>query len=329
MAWVIALKANVFWWARFKLTLLYVLIITVIVSLFSILFYYTILDAIEANLAQSLADPFFQVVIFRDVSERARNLIIIADGLILILSAILSYFLAGRTLRPIQTAMQLQHQFTADASHELRTPLAILKTDMEVALRQTNWQVADLHRILRSDLEEVNRLARLAEQLLFLLKREDTSIIEAKQPIDLSEVAQHIVQKLQLIAAHKRITLQLTVADPGSVSGNRSQLEAVLLNLLQNALDYTPSSGRISVQVLAQVGTMQLVVQDSGSGIPQADLPHLFKRFYKADKARNYKVGGAGLGLAIVQAIVQEHQGTITIASVVSQGTTVTVHLPR
>lgn len=329
MDWVTALKVNIFVWAKLKLTLLYLLIIAVIITAFSILFYYTILDSIQTNLARTFMDKFFQEIIIHDISGRTRHLIIIGDMLILVIAVTLSYFLAGRTLRPIQTAMQLQQQFTADASHELRTPLTILKTDMEVALRQPDFQPAAMRQLLQSDLEEVNRLARLAEQLLTLFKHGDTTVVEPAAAVDVRDVANRIVQKLQAVAVQKQIILTMAVAETGIVLGHRHELEALLLNLIQNALDYTPAHGTIQICVTSQSTTLQLIVRDSGSGIAPEDLPHLFQRFYKTDKTRNHTIGGAGLGLAIVHAIVRQHHGDITIDSAPDKGTTVTVTLPR
>lgn len=329
MDWGIALKANVFTWARIQLTALYLLIITVIVFLFSVLFYYTILDAIQANLAQTLADPLFKALIIEDVSNRAWNLIIVGDGLILSIAATLSYFLAGKTLRPIQTAVHLQRQFTADASHELRTPLTILKTDMEVALRQTEFQPEKIRALLRSDLEEVNRLARLAEQLLLVLKNDGLFSPNNATEIVLATVTDHVVQKFQVLAKEKQIHLTLHQKDMGTMLGTIHQVEAIILNLLQNALDYTPAHGSVHVAVQAEPTLLRLTVRDTGIGIASEDLPHLFQRFYKADKARNYKIGGAGLGLAIVHNLVQQHHGKITIQSTAGVGTTVTVLFPK
>ncbi len=327
-AWVIALRANLFGWARFKLTLLYLIIITVIVLIFSILFYYTILDAVQVNLATTVTDALFQSVIMQDVSERSRNLIIVGDLLILLVAAILSYVLAGKTLQPIQTAMQLQRQFTADASHELRTPLTILKTNLEVALQHRTLSNHQLRNMMQSDLEEVNRLVHITEQLLTLLKQTDATTSLQLTPVMLNTTCQHVLQKLQLVAQQNHITLMLAKSDSGIILANPSAIEAILFNLLQNALDYTPADGKITVTIEQHGQSMHLQVQDTGCGIAAEHLPHLFNRFYKVDQARNYKIGGAGLGLAIVKNLVQQQSGVIQVNSIVGVGTTITVIWP-
>lgn len=328
-AWVTALQTNLFVWARIKLTLLYLLVTTVIIGVFSLVFYYYILEAIQINIARTFMDEFFQAIIIQNVSQRTRNVILFGDFFILLIATATSYFLAGKTLRPIQKVMQLQQLFTADASHELRTPLTILKTDIEVSLRQIDFQAAPVRQLLESNLEEVNRLARLSEQLLLLLKSEGTPAESVKKAIILQNVVNHIIQKLQAVANEKHIRLTSQTADIGVLVGSREQIEAVLLNVIHNALAHVPNEGGIEVSVVSNPTALELTVRDSGSGIDPQDLPYVFQRFYKADKSRNPTQGGAGLGLAIVHEIVEQHHGQIHITSTLGKGTIVTVQFPR
>lgn len=329
VAWVTGLRSNIFVWARLKLTLLYLLVMILILGVFSFLFYYSILEAIERNVARTFMDPLFQTIIIQNMSQQTRTLILVGDAVIFLTAAFSSYFLAGRTLRPIQDTMQLQQQFTADASHELRTPLTILKTDLEVALRQIDFQPHLTRSLLESNLEEVNRLVRLAEQLLSSLKDENSMNRQTVKPVVLSDIVRHMVQKLRTLAQEKRVNLSLEQARGGYVLGIQEQLEAVILNVVQNALDHTPPGGQVQVSVISEPHSLKLIIQDSGNGIPPADLPFIFERFYKADKTRESGRGGAGLGLAIVREIVQRHQGSIHVDSVVGQGTTIHMEFPR
>jgi heavy metal sensor kinase len=218
-------------------------------------------------------------------------------------------------------------RFTADASHELRTPLAALRTEVEVALGKP-LGLDDHRQLLGNLLEELGRLSRLTDQLLALSRRD--AGVEHFDPatVGLHALVASVVDALRPLAEVKRVGLRLDAEGPVQVTGDEGQLRQVFINLLDNALKYTPEGGVVTVRVgpRGQGGTV--VVEDTGIGIAPEHLPHVFDRFYRVDKARSRAEGGTGLGLSIARSIVTAHGGTIELASAPGQGTTCTVTLP-
>lgn len=218
------------------------------------------------------------------------------------------------------------HRFTADAAHELRTPLAVLRTQLEVALR-ANRSPAEYREVLVSLHEETVRLCRLASQLLEL-SREDAGIEAAPfTRVRLDKVLQKSIDQVRPAAERKSVRLDAANWPPTEVFGDEHRLQRVFVNILDNAVKNTPFDGRIQVSISATSGSVDLVIADTGCGIAAEHLPHIFDRFYRADPART-SPDGSGLGLAICQSIVHAHRGRIELHSTCGQGTTVTVTLP-
>ncbi len=227
----------------------------------------------------------------------------------------------------LDSAVSEIKRFTADASHELRTPLAALKLEADLALRAER-SPQQYRASLKVVAEEADRLSRLADQLLNL-SREDAGAAQLREDrVPLHAILSDLVDELQPRAFGKSIALHIARLQPCEVLGNDIRLRQVFLNLLENALKFTPARGTICVRCECRGDDVVCNVEDDGSGIAAEHLPFIFGRFYRADIGRNCESGGFGLGLSIAQRIVKAHGGTIIINSAVNAGTTVTVTLP-
>jgi heavy metal sensor kinase len=218
-------------------------------------------------------------------------------------------------------------RFTADASHELRTPLTAIRAEAEVALRKDGVP-AEQQQLLGSILEECARLTRLTDQLL-TLSREDAGVAPpACVPVDLAALLNGVTETMRPLAEARGVRLRAESAGPLSVQGDQLRLRHVFLNLLDNALKYTPAGGTVEVRAERRGGSVVATVRDTGEGIPPEHLPRVFDRFYRVDKARSREQGGTGLGLSIARSIVTAHGGSIDLTSRPAQGTTCTITLP-
>jgi heavy metal sensor kinase len=218
-------------------------------------------------------------------------------------------------------------RFTADASHELRTPLTALRSEVEVALRK-QLSAPEHQHLLGSLLEELGRMSRLTDQLLTLSRRDAGVEHSAPTPLDLNALVAGVVDTMQPLAESKAQRLRLEWNGPVLALGDEGRLRQVFINLLDNALKYTPDGGTVTVWVGERGSSAMVAVEDTGIGIPAEHLPHVFDRFYRVDKARTRSDGGTGLGLSIAQSIVRAHSGTIEITTSLGKGTVCTVTLP-
>ena len=275
-----------------------------------------------------------EVVAYFDQSlkEARQNIlkrIVFIDFLILSASAILGYFLAGKTLAPIEKVMAKQKRFITDASHELRTPLTALKTATEVVLRDKKLTTNKAKRIFRDNLEEVDNLSSLVNKLLSLTRYQENGQILTKTTFSLKELVGLAGKKITPLAKKKKITLKFRLA-PGEIRADRVALEEALLIFLDNAVKYTPVEGKILVTTKKAGNSWQILVKDNGIGIAPKDLPYIFERFWRADQARQKETqDGYGLGLSLAKEIISLHQGKIDVESKVGKGTTFTITLPQ
>jgi heavy metal sensor kinase len=231
------------------------------------------------------------------------------------------------TLERLESAFNRIRQFSADVSHELRTPLTILRGEAEVGLRWAK-EPEEFREIFKSNLEEINRMSRIIECLLELSRAEEGGLSLERVSVDLEELLGELVQQTRLIDPEKGLKIVLAVRMPATIEGDWLRLRQVFMNLLDNAVKNTPDGGEISV-VLEKAGRFARVsVVDSGVGIPAEDLPHIFERFYRVDKARNRADGGSGLGLSLVKTYVEAHGGEIEALSEPGKGSVFTVNLP-
>ncbi|MSR59909.1 MAG: HAMP domain-containing protein [Planctomycetaceae bacterium] len=224
----------------------------------------------------------------------------------------------------LELSFDEMRRFTADAAHELRTPLAVLRSEAEVTLRGD--RSADEYRqALENQLEEIARLTRLAEELLFLSREDSGQHAEASQPIRLDQLLEQLVGQLQTAAQAREVTLEVTGIFPCAVRSDADRLRRLFFNLLDNAMKYTPPGGTVRVCGTQRGDQFEIVVSDTGIGIGPEHLPHVCERFYRVDAARSRSTEGTGLGLAICCAIVEADHGTLQIDSTLGVGTRVTV----
>lgn len=228
----------------------------------------------------------------------------------------------------LEQAFERERHFTADASHELKTPLAVLRGELEVALRRERTP-EEYQRVLRSSLEEIARLTKLTEDLLTLARSDaDESALDLEQ-VQLDQLASEARAYMAPLAESAGVTLTYD-APPSTVvvEGDQKRLKQLLVNLLDNAIKYTPSGGSVRLVLAAKDPNAVIEVTDTGRGIPTSALPHIFERFYRQTDPRDSRVTGFGLGLAISKWIVDAHGGSIDVESREGNGSTFTVRLP-
>src|SRR5262245_53361700 len=233
----------------------------------------------------------------------------------------------NRMIERLEESFLYVSRFTADASHELRTPLTILRGELEAASGQPDV-APDLRETIGSALEETERLSRIVESLMAISRLDAGEARMEYDPLDLAELAASTTEQMRLLAEDKEIALRCESEELVNIEGDRARLKQVIVNLVDNAIKYTPAGGLVGVNVGGWNGRDVLEVSDNGVGIPPEALPHIFERFYRADKARSRQMGGAGLGLSIVKAIVTAHGGQVRVESVEGKGSRFLVELP-
>ncbi|GAC1452169.1 MAG: ATP-binding protein [Steroidobacteraceae bacterium] len=227
----------------------------------------------------------------------------------------------------LEEAIHGSKQFVADASHELRTPLTVMRGELE-SLAQDEQLRSETREALGSVLEEVERLAEIVEGL-FALSRLDAGEAHSEWVrFDLTELAATTADQMSLLAEDKHVSVACESSPTVTVEGDRARLKQVVVNLLDNAIKYTPSNGRVLLSVRREAGYAVLEVTDNGIGIPAEVLPHVFKRFFRVDGSRSRERGGAGLGLSIVKSICTAHGGVVEVTSAPGQGSTFRVKQP-
>jgi heavy metal sensor kinase len=226
----------------------------------------------------------------------------------------------------LEDALHGSKQFLADASHELRTPLTVMRGELE-SLAQDGRLARETREALGSVLEEVERLAEIVESL-FALSRLDAGEADTRQRFDLGELAATTAEQMSLLATDKSIGVECESAPGVIVRGDRARLKQVIVNLLDNAIKYTPQGGQVRLRVRSEGAHAVLDVSDTGIGIPAEALPHLFKRFFRVDGSRSREQGGAGLGLAIVKSICAAHGAEVEVLSAPGKGSTFRVRQP-
>jgi signal transduction histidine kinase len=313
--------------ARLRLTFFYVAVIAFLMAIFSIALYYGLTQNIQEGVDGEFSSEQSQATFVANTANKLQNEIFLIDGCVILLVGGLGFWLAGKTLQPIQETLDSQKRFIADASHELRTPLAIMKTSLEVALKD-KAQTSDNPQVLASNLEEVERMNRIVEDLLVLSRIDSNQERLQFLKTDISGLLAQSVEKMQAYAGNKNVKLGMDSEQPIHVLGDPHKLKQVFFNLLKNAIDYSNDRGEVNVDVRKAANKAIIVIEDNGIGISPEDMPHVFERFYRVDKSRSRKQGGSGLGLSIVKWIIQEHCGTISLQSFPGQGTTITISLP-
>jgi heavy metal sensor kinase len=230
-------------------------------------------------------------------------------------------------LARLEAGFAQQRAFAANASHELRTPLTAIIGQIDVTLERRR-SAESYQTTLGAVREQAQRLARLASDLLFLTRADTQHDVITMELLELEILLTAVVAQVATLAAERDQTIALAPLPALPIQGSEDHLIRMLLNLLDNAIRYTPVGGRISVAGAREGANIVIRVRDSGPGIAPEHLPRLFDRFSRVDRWRNRAQGGSGLGLALAQGIAQQHGGQITVESVVGQGSTFTVILP-
>ena len=231
-------------------------------------------------------------------------------------------------LERIESAMNRERQFSADASHELRSPLTALKGELSVTLART--RTAEEYRQVLEGLEViVDEMSLLVEDLL-ALSRASAGILH-KEEFDLHALLEQLIERMSALAQTRQLTLAMKISnEPLLLLADRMKVQRVITNLIDNAIRYTPHGGSINVQAYHDGAQVCINVSDTGIGIAAEHTPHIFERFYRADNARTRDgAGGSGLGLAIADTIVRAHDGRITLHSTLGRGSTFSVWLPE
>jgi signal transduction histidine kinase len=319
--------------ARLKLSLFYLGIIVVIVAVLSAAVYAVHSGEVRESAhrrVQALEEHGIRAPIEAGLLEEEdglRRAILLGDAVTVAAAGALSYLLAGRTLRPIRVAMDTQKRFFADAAHDLRTPLAAMRTEAEVALDRRDLSREEAVRVISSHLEEIGRLSAMVDQMLALV-RGAGGASAPRQRVPLVGLASGVVAKLAAIAERRGVRLAFAGGGDGAVRGDPAALERALVNVIENAIVYTPPGGSVRVEVGRVGSRLELRTSDDGMGIAAEDLPHVVEPFFRADKARTANEAGCGLGLTIAARIVEDHQGAMQVVSEQARGTTVTMRFP-
>ena len=241
----------------------------------------------------------------------------------------------AETLNQMMTRLERSfaalRRFTADASHELKTPLTVVRAGVERAITRPGMPQEALAP-LEETLQEVNRMTELLDSLLTLARADEGRAELHREPVDLREIIEEAGETGELLAEHAGVGIEIHLPpEPVVLPLDRSRMRQLALNLIENAVKYTPRGGQVSVELAGNDGRVVFSVADTGIGIAPGDLPHVFDRFWRADSARTRtsERAGTGLGLAICKWIAEAHGGTIDVQSRPGRGTTFTVGLPR
>jgi two-component system sensor histidine kinase CiaH len=328
--------------ATFKLTMWYLALVMAISLIFSVVLYHVATAELARSLHHEMQTIYNQFPVFDnspllrpgpDYDDSAHRILLrlIGFNLIVLLGAgIASYWLARRTLEPIEEAHEQQMRFTADVSHELRTPLTAIRMESEVALMNKQLNRDELRQTLTSNLEEVTKLESLINNLLRLSRLEADELQQSFTTLQIKTLAKRASAQVQLLAAERHITLSNEILS-GTVTGDEESLVQLLVILLDNAIKYSPHGSAISLNAVSKSDQITLKITDQGIGIEPAQLEHVFDRFYRADdsRAKTNSTEGFGLGLSIAKMIADLHHGTIELTSRVGQGTTASISLPK
>lgn len=314
--------------AQIRLTLLYLVILAVILSLSGAITYSAFSKRLNNRFNRTppaiiqLPDGRFIIPSPRDVRADLIWALIIVNGFLLTIGGVFSYWFAGITLDPIEAAYDRQRRFLSDASHELRTPLAILQTTLE------NNPSAPEH---TSQLEEVKRMGRLVSDLLMLSRLDEEKIKLPSTKLSIVEIIHEVIDRLTSLAKQSNITITTDISsevDTVMILGDKELLLRAFSNLIKNSITYNKDGGSIAINATTKNRQVEIAIKDTGIGIAPDNLKKIFDRFYRVDHSRSRASGGSGLGLSIVQSIVRELKGTLSVHSIPGEGTTITVSLP-
>lgn len=272
-------------------------------------------------------------VVYLDVSAQLKiltNLIYTFSVVALIMLLVIyltSRYFANRSIAPVKEAFDKQKRFIADASHELKTPLAVINTNADVLLANSEDTIEEQAKWLHHIKSETERMKTLTNDLLYLTQMDDAREQMIHVPFNLSEAVESIILTMEAVIFEKEIDLAYEIEPSQMLTGNSEQIKQVVMILLDNAIKYTHPQGSIQLSLKKQHNHLLLKVSNTGEGIAPEHLGKIFDRFYRADTSRSRKHGGYGLGLAIAKSIVEQHKGKIYVKSVLGEKTSFYVQL--
>lgn len=268
------------------------------------------------------------VTIAGDVAlNQLRTILLVLNGGLLIVIPITAWFLAKRALSPVAKIHEQQKQFVSDASHEMRTPLSIISGEIEVTLNKKRIP-EEYRRTLVSTKEEIDRLSKLVENLLFLARQDQEKIHAQMKSVDITDLVSSVLASLESKITEKQLKVDFTPPQESILLlGEEPFFYQLFVNLIENAIKYTPKKGSVTISFLKKKSTAIINIKDSGTGIHKEDQEKIFNRFYRVDLSRS-ETKGYGLGLAISKAIVQRYNGRITVHSIINKGSIFSVEFP-
>jgi signal transduction histidine kinase len=259
-----------------------------------------------------------------------RWVLLLGLPMIFVLITLAGWWLAGLAMRPVYQSYQQMQQFTADAAHELRTPLAAIRATVQAILRLPDIPEVESRNTLQTIERQNGRLSQLVQDLLLLSRMDAQALVTKQQSCCLNDLISDVIEEFAALALNHNVLLTRHIQSNKclSVLGDEEQLYRLLTNLVTNAIQYTPPNGQVTVMLDQDDQRALIHVQDNGIGMTAADQNRIFDRFYRVNCDRSRQTGGAGLGLAIAQAIAQMHQGNIQVQSSLNKGSKFTVRLP-
>lgn len=263
------------------------------------------------------------------IMDNYLNILIVGIGFTIILSLIASYIISKKSLEPIIQTWRKQTEFVQNASHELRTPLTIIQTKQELLLQEPNKKIIDKSEDIMLTLNEAKRLSKMTKDLMLLASADSNKIELNKEEVNLDEFLEKLAIPYMEFAnmEDKNIILDLNYKETIKIDENK--IHQLIVIILDNAIKYTKPEDTITIHTCNKEGKCIIEVKDTGVGISEEGLKHVFERFYREDKARSRKTGGTGLGLSIAEYLVALHKGTIKISHNEPKGIIVTIKLPK
>lgn len=331
-----------FYSARIRLTALYIVIVTLVSIIFSAIIYRDVTMELQHSFEKAelrinspgaifIPNKATVLTLLAEDLSRSKHIVFlrlaVINGVVISLAGIAAYFLAGKTLHPIELSVEEQKRFISDASHELRTPLTAMRSEIEVALRDKSFTAKESKALLNSNLEEVDKMQKLTNYLLALNRYESGAVNLTKNKVNIAEIAKKVIERHTAAAKKKNIVLTSKLEDV-FIYANETSLEELISILIDNAIKYTPNKGEVAVSIKDKKRKRIIEIKDTGIGIKASEIPYIFNRFYRADSSRSKtQAEGYGLGLSIAKSIVDLHNGQIDITSILGKGTTFTITL--
>lgn len=322
-------STGIFHSARLKLTGFYLLILIVLSLVLTLSFMglarhaFDHADQDDKGIMNQIINNYYSVPVqpnffnnyqtrqSKDIHHDLIEDVIIINLIALVVGGLVSYWYAGKALKPIEEAHDAQARFAADASHELRTPLAALRLENEVFLHQKDATITESRELIKSNLEEAQRLENLADNLLALTQYNDVQL--DLQPVSLLNVIDRVTENTAKFAKNKHIVISSEVTAKAMVLGHEESLLQLATIIVDNAIKYSPTRTTVYINAIRDDDNYHLSIRDEGPGISEEDMPFIFDRLYRGDKSRSTKVAGYGLGLSLAQEIARANKASIVV----------------